>query len=446
MMKTTYSANTVLSGRILVRTKFFLPVLMLLFASCKKESEVGIDVQPEEDIIGLYTTDTLTLVTSTWIEDSLRTDESPTAVLGHMDDLYFGTTDASVYTQLVIPNNQTNVEFQPVSGVAVLDSAVLTIAYKFDFYGDTTQQQSLSVYQMTDMLYKDSMYYSNQTKNIYPQSIGSLTFNPQPRSTVNGSAPHIRIPINLSWAQQVFAQGVEGGALETNADWLAFMNGIYIKPGSSGGSLLYFNLIDTLTGLTLYYHSPSDTSEFTFTVNSSTAYFSHYEHNYSGSLVEPYIGATGSVVNHVQANSGLKTKIEFPFLNDWYNNLGYEAAINKAELVIFGDESQASDDFPLNTRMFLTSIDSIGKEHLIIDMFETTSYYGGSLNTSTNTYKFNIARHIQSMLTGPMQNNGLYLKEIFGTENGRRAVLHGSSPLVDPAKRMYLRLTYTRIN
>jgi len=458
MTKTIFSFNSKTLSRQ-HGTKFFIALCVLLFSSCKKESELGIDIQPEEDLIGCYTTDTTTLNTWTVIEDSLRTDETPTIVLGTCVDADFGTTTAGVYSQFSIPNNLNDINFGAVCpfGQTILDSAVLMISYKYDFYGDTLFPQTLSVYQMTDMIYKDSVYYSNQTKNFNPAAIGSLSFYPTPRkSKIVGTdtlPAHLRIPIDLNWANLVFAQS-GGTNLASNSNWLEFMNGLYIaSTGTAGKSLLYFNLLDSLTGLRFYYHNTcGDTTDFTFVVNSSAAYFSHYDHDYSGANVNFELGDQLSTpggqnaITFVQSNAGLKTKIEFPFLKNWYDNLGYPVAINKAELVIFGDETFASDNFPLNTRLFLTSIDSFNKEHLLIDMFESSSYYGGPLNTTTNCYKINIARYIQGVLSGEEENNGIYLKEIFGTENGRRSVLGGTSSTGDPAKKMYLRLVYTRIN
>jgi hypothetical protein len=398
-------------------------------------------------VIGLYTTDTLSLLTSTVIEDSLRSDETPTVVIGTLDDGIFGKTQCGMFSQFSIPNNLQDINFQ-ANGFAILDSAVLMLSYNFDYYGDTTVAQTFNVYQMTDVLYKDSLYYTNRPKNYYPQSIGSLSFLPHPRSGVvvdnDTVAAHVRIPISLSWAQQIFAQGTgAAGQLRDNTTWRDYMNGLYIQSGATGQNLLYFNPLDTLTGLRLYYHTAAARTSFTFVVNSSTPYYSYYQHDHSTGSIN--LGQTGEPNVYVQSNAGLKTKIQFPSLKNWYDNLGYNVAINKAELVIFGVPDQtAPDNFPLNTRMFLTSIDSVGKEHLLIDMFESTTYYGGSLNTTTNVYKINIARYIQGILSGEEENNGLYLKEIFGTENGRRSVL-GSGSNTNGLK-MYLRLLYTRIN
>lgn len=430
-------------------TKFFLAVFVILFASCKKESDIGFDVQPEGDLIGLFTTDSTTLLTYTVREDSLRTDETPSVVIGKYNDVIFGGSTSGVFSQFVIPSNLQNINF---TAGAVLDSAVLMLAYKFDYYGDTLVPQTFDVYQMTDMIYKDSLYYSNRPKSFYPGAIGSLTFNPHPNSkTIVGTdtlPAHIRIPIDMTWAQLVFDQS-GGNNLSSNTNWLAYMNGLHITPSGNAGGMLYFNMLDTLTGLRLYYHTATDTTDFTFVVNSSAAYYSYFQHDYTTAnldiqtqLLNPGVEALN--YTYVQSNSGLKTRIEFPFLDN-YKNLGYPIAINKAELVVTGDANSASDDFPLNTRMFLTSIDSLGKERLLVDMFESSTYYGGSLNTTTNEYKINIARYIQGVLKGEEENNGLYLKEIFGTENGRRSVIGCGNSQSQPP-RMYLRLIYTRIN
>jgi hypothetical protein len=456
-MNKTYSYIKILSRqRSLVWTKFFIAVLVLSFASCKKDNEVGIDVQPEEDIIGLYTTDTLTLITSTVIEDSLRTDETPTVVLGTSQEPLFGESKCGVFSQFSIPNNQQSIDFTPGTTVAIFDSAVLMLAYEFDFYGDTSQAQTFNVYQMTDQIYKDSVYYSNSPKNYYPQAIGTKTFLPRPRTSVrvitdtdDSLAPHLRIPIDYNWAQQIFAQGngSTGGPLGDNNLWAAYMNGLYIEAGATGSSLLYFNMLDSLTGLRLYYHnSEGDTTSFTFIVNSTTPFYSYYKHNYASSIVGGELNNTMTSSVYVQSNAGVKTKVQFPTLNAWYDNLGFEAAINKAELVIFGIPDPVPDQYPLNTRLLATTIDEDGKEHLMIDFFEGSSYFGGILNTTTSVYKINMARYFQSMLTGTQVNNGIYLKEIFGTENGRRSVLGSGNGSATPGYKMYLRITYTRIN
>ena len=146
---------------------------------------------------------------------------------------------------------------------------------------------------------------------------------------------------------------------------------------------------------------------------------------------------------YVSACAGVKTKIEFPYLNDLIN-LPYSIAINKAELIIKADPSTASDNFPINKQLYVVSIDSLGQQTLLLDMFENNIYYGGAVNTNTSEYKINIARYFQELMAGEKPNNGLFLKELDPNSQGRRAVLGSANQ--NSTYKMYLHLVYTRIN
>lgn len=449
-------ASTSILSRLPVVTgngaKLFLALTIIAFSSCKKESEIGSDILPQDDLINLSSTDNFPLLTYTVREDSLRSDEAPTVQIGSCIDPNFGMVSASLYTQLTIPNSQLNLTF---GTSPVLDSAALWIKYEYDFYGDTTTPQTFNVYQVVEDLFRDSAYYSNGTKQIYPGPIGSVTFNPRPRSEAVGNGDTIpsflRIPINSSFAQLILAES-NGPNLASNAAFQSFMKGFYIEPNNPGlssgqGALLHFDLLDTLTRFTMYYHNVSDTASFSFVVNSGTAYFSHFAHDYSATvndvqnqLQNPGQAASNEV--YIQSCAGLKTRIEFPAL-DSLRNLGYPIAINKAELVFKADPATATANFPLNKKLYVVSVDSLGVQHIILDMLENSVYFGGSLNTTTNEYRLNIARYMQGLLSGEETSEVLFLKELYGVEEGRGAVL--GSPGSSQYK-MYLHLVYTRIN
>lgn len=442
-------------------TKFFLIAAIVLIASCKKESALGSDIQPDGDLIDLQYSDTLTLFSHTVKEDSLRSDESGIVQIGNIKDLVFGETHASLFTQVMIPNSLQSINF---GGSPVLDSCAINIAYDYEYYGDTADQMTFNVYQVTEDLYYDSTYYSNQVKQCYPTytsriSVGDTTLQPHPRSaTIVGSdtlAPVLRIPIDMSFAQQIFDQG-GGTNLETNANFLQYMKGLYITGerlnSNDEGSLLRFNLKDTSTKFIFYYHNTGDTTTFSFVVNSTTAYFSNYKHDYSGSidadlsfqLNNPGMNSSDEVF--VSGAAGVKTKITFPHLEN-LRNLGYSIAINKAELVFKADVSSTQGDiFPINKQLYVVSIDSAGQQILLPDMFESASYYGGSANTTTNEYRINIARYFQQLMEGSKPNNGLYLKEFDPNGQGRRVVLGSGNSNFTNNYKMYIHLVYTRIN
>jgi hypothetical protein len=448
-MNTLFSRITHSTLRALAPAKFFLAATLLL-ASCKKESDIGIDIQPDSDLIDLQISDSTTLVTYTVREDSVRTDETTVSLLGSYVDPIFGKSSAGIFTQLMLPNNLQNIDF---GATAVLDSMVLTLAYKFDYYGDTTSTQNIVVYQMTEALVKDSNYFSNHLQQFYPTPIGQVNITPKPRTKVvvgTDTLPaHIRIPIDPSFANLLFSQSGTAN-LANNTNLLQFFKGVYITPNnpaqaSGQGSVLQVGMRETQTALTMYYHTATDTTTFSLVVPAEGAYYDYYTHDYSGTPVETQLNAQPGQQSEVflQSMGGVKTKIEFPFLDNW-KNLGYNIAINQAELVIKADPSQATSDRPINTRLFLVAIDSLGRSKLLVDMTESLAYYGGTVNTTNSEYRINLARHFQDMLSGDQGNYGFYLKEISPTETARRAVIGGGDPS-SPYK-MYLHLVYTRIN
>ena len=119
---------------------------------------------------------------------------------------------------------------------------------------------------------------------------------------------------------------------------------------------------------------------------------------------------------YVQGAAGVKTKIEFPNLAGWQSQ--GPIAINKAELVIKADPTQASANLPINKQLYLVSLDSLGNQYLLLDMFENSVYYGGQVDTDNNEYKINMARYFQQLVDGEQGNYGLYLKELSAGKKG----------------------------
>jgi hypothetical protein len=452
--------NTTVLSRYFSGTKFFLIAAIVLMASCKKESALGSDIQPDGDLINLQSSDSLTIRSYTIKEDSLRSDEAGIVQIGDLNDAYFGNTKASLFTQVSIPGSQTDIDF---GTTAVFDSCALHLAYDYEYYGDTSQQMQFNVYQVTEDLKYDSVYYSNRVKQCYPTyasriPIGGVYAFPHPRqSAIIGSdttVPLLHIPMSNSFGAQIFSLS-GGGNFHNNETFVSYMKGLCVdaQASSSGGALMRFNLQDTSTKFILYYHDGAVLKTFSFVINSTTAYFSNYKHDYSsatdpGSDLNNQLnnpGVNNSNTVYVSGAAGVKTKIEFPFLDN-LKNLGYTIAINKAELVFKAVPNLNEDIYPINTRLYVVSIDSTGKQILLPDMFESTSYFGGTANTTTNEYHINIARYFQQLMEGSKPNNGLYLKEFDPNGQGRRVVLGSGKNDPPDNYKMYIHLVYTRIN
>ena len=96
-------------------TKLRIGLLLLSFIvvfSCKKKDEqsiLGLDVQPENDLVGLTITDSASVFMHTQRVDSVKSYNDQYKYLGSNQDPIFGRTDASIYTNFSISTLAANV-------------------------------------------------------------------------------------------------------------------------------------------------------------------------------------------------------------------------------------------------------------------------------------------------------------------------------------------------
>ena len=108
--------------------------MLALFAGCTKpETDIGLGLQPESELLDVVFTDTATVELATFVEDSLRTSRLSTGLVGQVFVPDFGQLDASVATQLRL--SATDVNFGPNP---VADSVFLQLHYTEDHYGRLT--------------------------------------------------------------------------------------------------------------------------------------------------------------------------------------------------------------------------------------------------------------------------------------------------------------------
>lgn len=442
--------------RAILPAKFFLiGSALAILSGCNKESNLGIDIQPESDVILLGVQDTTRLITYTQREDSVRSDEPPVCLFGTQIDPVFGKTSAGIFSQFIFRGSTVNNTFGTV-GQTLLDSVVLTLGYRTDFYGDTTQQQGLKVYQMTESIVKDSVYYSNRAKQVYPTPVGSISYVPRPRTkvTVDNAlrAPHLRVKLDPVFAQLLFSQSGTTNT-QNNTNWVNFLKGLYIAPDanpSGEGAIIQFAMTDTSSRLVFYCRNSITNvpaQYYLYAETGTAAYYNHFTHDYS--LASPDIqtqlaNGEGSYQHvFIHGMAGLRTKIKMPYVTGW-SNLG-PIAINKAELVIQADPTYIDALHAANSKLYLAVIDSAGETTLPIDMTENLAAFGGALISGQQEYRMNLPRHFLRLLRGDVDNYGFYLREIDAAQSPKRVVL-GSSDNPSPALKMFIRVAYTKIN
>jgi hypothetical protein len=394
-------------------------------------------------------TDTVQITAYSIPEDSIYSANLSYAQLGSMYDPIFGVTTANFYSEIFLTNSRTRFNTNPV-----FDSAYLYLPYKSS-YGDTLSNMTLHVYALTESIIDSLHTYSNTTLS-YDQAnpLGEITFQPHPHDSTfyNGKmqAPMLRIPINSNFGNYIL--NADTASLNTNAAFVQYFKGICIvadpQTTSGKGSIVTFSMPSDYSRIVMYYHNlPSDTvKNYTFSITTDCSKFQNYDHNGYAEAI-PMLkqqldgnSSLGQQFLFAQGLAGVKIKIEFPYLNKWFEN--EKIMVNDAQLIL--GNASVSDIFSNPSSITLREVGEAGTTSplTIVDENESSAYFDGSYNESTNSYRFRLTRYIQQVLTGKVNDNGLHLVIPSGSYLGSRLVLNGTAATQSDLK-LYIR--YTKI-
>jgi len=436
----------------------FLILLLLALFSCKKDPyEIGIDLLPPSDTLNVNTTDTCTVLAFSVKQDSILTSEPATLMFGSMMDPLFGKTTASFFSQVQLSALEADFGSQPV-----LDSLVLQLYYT-GFTGDTNTRQNIKVYELSQYLYYDSNYYSNQTAGYYPTLLADLSFYPRPTDSVvvYGSKVQAHLRVNLSNLTQYLGNKIlyaPTDILASNEKFIHFFKGLHVAaaPVNNNGALLKFQTDNGLSKLVVYYHNgldPDDDSlSFEMPMSEYCARFVNINHH-------GYLDATQDVkrqiLNHdsaqganklfLQGMGGIKIKVKFPFMSSFAH--GKVVAINDALLMLKNLENDTTYAPP--PTITIMRQDSAGRIGYLADELEGSSYFGGSYNQTERAYFFRITQHMQKIMANYYTSNfDLYIfvnNPLQSALNTGRIVLNGTkvNSTGDLSDHLHLKVTYT---
>ena len=382
-------------------------LIFLSFTGCTNSEQVGWNLTPPGDRFH-YLVDSTTLISaSTLRQDSITTEKRTSSLLGCMNDPIFGRSTAHLLTQLRLSSNEVDFGVNPQ-----IDSAMLMLKYQ-DYYGDTTQLQSMRIYELKKDLYFDSTYYSNQKMTDFYDpavTVGDFSYFPKP------DQDSILIRLSNDFGNKLI--NTDTANLSNNAAWLAFFKGLYFESQQvqQGGSIVYFDLTGGKSRLQLYYHNDAaDSLKYEVVINSSSSWVNLFEHSYTGAPVANLINDSIDIHPevYVQSMAGLRSHLKVEIPQAIMDKINDGITINKAELIlnIADDPTSGSYGRPTSLRVYNAGAD--GKNVFIDDLVLGEAYYGGTFASKTNSYRFNIGRHIQSILhPDPAQrivNNGLFV-------------------------------------
>jgi len=443
--------------RLLLSSLVISLLIILVLFSCKKDPyQIGLDLLPPSDTLKVKSTDTCTIIAYTERVDSVSTSNCSALMLGGISDPVFGNSTVSFYTQMQPSSSSVDFGTAPV-----MDSLILLLYYS-GYYGDTTTQQRIRVYEVSGDMNIDSSYYSKRNMPVYPNLLADMTFRPRPKDSVEvaGKMYSAHLRVNLGKITKYLANKLlyaPASVFSTSAVFNVFMKGLYVEsePVSSGGALLNFNISESLSQMMLFFHNQSyDSLSYSFMLSTSGARFLHIDHNNymnaSQDLKQEVVNRDtllGKNMLYLQGLGGTRIKFRMPYIMNFAKNR--KIAINDA-LVLFNNASSDTTLAPPSPIICIR--DSAGLVGSVIDEAEGTSYFGGIYNKTKGTYFFRLTRHIQKLITGYYSiNRPLYIQVndplsiiIYPnrvTINGYKPVLPGASPA-----RFRLLINYTLLN
>lgn len=427
--------NITISKRIaLVLSASFFITSVLLSSCKKKDNELGLGLQPDEDKIGLNQIDTLSLITFSVESDSIVTDElSSGNLLGSYIDPYLGKAEANIYTHIRLEGA---VDFTPDGGTLndlVLDSVILYLDIT-GYYG-RLDEQTFEVYQVTEDFYEDSSYYSNSTLttdviNLVETGMGTIT--------PNGSK--LSIPLSLTnFAQPIVAQSGTG-VLDGNdgdGEFVDWFKGLHIKVNNPSqalgeGGILYLDLESSDSKITLYYRdtlgasSEHDTLEFDFNINSSCARFTNFNQDYSGTMVEQILldSTYGQELFFAQAMGGIRAKVDIPFLINVLDS--GDVVVNKAELILPIQYYPGDPLYPSDI-LYLVMENEDGTISFIPDYNNSP---GGNFDDDESSYTFNITSYYNQLISGEITAGPLTILSSGNGVTANRVVFNGPETIL----------------
>ena len=419
----------------LIRKLALLAVLIICFASCKKEyNAIGLNM--EDELLGT-TMDTTAVKAWSVLYDTLSTTNLSNQQFGELYDPVFGKTTASVYAQFLQSGSTPSFGESPV-----IDSVVLTLQTA-GYYGDTTAALTFEVYELSEDLDNSTTYYNYSTTehhntNLVNNPGASYVVHPNTPIYLNDEllSPHLRIRLSPEFGQHLID---ESDSWLTNDALLADFKGLYIAAVSSHpvGCLFSCNMTSSLSGLVVYYHNAGNEGlSYTFRPSSDGVTYTNFNHyDYSDACQDLKRQIIDHDTNNIrklylQATGGVRTLVSFPNIRGKFAAYDNRVVINRAELVI----TNCNMDEHVFSQPSSLSIQGVKKDGSIYyipddDMLSSDGFFGGSYNASTGEYRIRITQYLQQLIL----NQGDYANYFYLTVKGsgthsNRLMFHSSHP------------------
>lgn len=410
-------------------------IFSLILFSCEDPSFIGSEIQPPSDRFDLKYSGDMTLASYTYNIDSVETNRLRFSMLGSLNDPVFGYSGGAFATQFGLELSGHSFGSSPG-----IDSLILYLKYD-DFYGDRSVPQEITVFELTDSLMFDSIYYSDfDISGIYDEAtpLGTETYT----GSENDSVIAVHITNEEFWNKLLLADST---TMSSSMNFLEYMKGLYVKTeplAGESGCIYKINLLSEDSRMTIFYNNESEDSlTYNYIINQGAARVNIYDHDHSGTEFYENLNQSDeqdSVV-YVQGMGGLMAKLVLEDLVSWRDSV--PVAINSARLTVKPENlDDSAADYPIPERLNLYYFTEEGDFVPVPDFFMGSAYFGGRYDEERNSYTFNISSFVHYYITEEIKSNEVYIIIAGNETNPRRIVLKGSEN-TDPVK---LEIKYNR--
>jgi len=402
---------------------YLLVVLIILLPACKKDTSIGADILPQDDLLNVKYTDTLTVYSKTQADTFLRTDKLAKNYLGVINDSRFGFQKASVVMELDKP---TGVFDDSLNTTYTIDSVVLFLKYN-SVYGDTTVPQNFTVSTISNNINENSVYYSNETRFSATNVIGDIsnyfftpTSNPVHISSTDttGVTGVLRIKLNSSLGSTILNLGQT--VLRDSASFKNAFPGILVENATNTGSAMAeIDLNSIYSYLVIFYKDKYNNAKEMKMYSSIIRYVNGISGTrvngvnlFSSSLssgVQDIItaGLQSDSINYILGQGGTLVKLSMPTISALGN-----IAVNKALISVTQIIQNSNQEFTRPVYMVLLKRNASGNLDLLptadgVGIIDTsgTDLFGNKIAR----YSFNISKYVQAVANGTELNTDLYM-------------------------------------
>jgi len=420
--------------------------ILFLFSCSEKFTDIGIDLLPSKDFVSIRSNDTITVESFTEYRDSVPTRNKTYSYLGGLYDPYFGNVSSDFVAQLRLtqrwPSGADNV---------VIDSVKLYLQIS-GAKGKLGVDQVISLYEITEKLSSDSVYYSTRDPHA-GYYIGSFSL---PRIEKD-SAQTLEVSLPLSFGEYLLRDTTKLFQSSSGEDFRDFFKGVYVTVSESvekrgkgfidGGRLLLILAFESGSSavpfyITIYYHTyKASNLTFNFVVNNNSVRYNRYYHEFNsadpGKRIKHINDGQKDTLSYLQAFYGVYTRIRFKGLSSFRDSL--PIAVNRARLsvpVFLDGEIYKTTNLP--SPVYLIYKSKEGYNYIVPDYYMSSDFYNGKFSSSTLKYTFNIAAFVQSYLEGKITEPELIMS--LGDNEYRNIIFKANNPN-SPLK---FELVYTR--